>query len=164
VDENETVTTIPPVEFPRGRFPGKLDDKGRLKLPADFQKFFNGLAETKLFLTSLDRSIAQLYPIAEWRKNELFFENFKDAPVAARIISFNANDLGADVEMDGQGRITVHPDLRRELGMEATDLHLIAAKGHIDIYTNARYQAMKNQAGADESSVHLDTLKMAGFR
>ena len=75
MDENETVTTIPPVEFPRGRFPGKLDDKGRLKLPADFQKFFNGLAETKLFLTSLDRSIAQLYPIAEWRKNELFFEN-----------------------------------------------------------------------------------------
>ena len=161
--EDETVKTDSPVELPRGRFPGKLDDKGRLKLPAAFQQFFNGLPETKLFLTSLDRSIAQLYPIAEWRKNEQFFDNFNDEPVAAEVISFNANDLGADVEMDGQGRITVHTDLRRELGMEATELHLIAAKGHIDIYTDARYQVMKNQA-ADQSTTQLRVLKKAGLR
>lgn len=161
--DHATVTTIPPVELPRGRFPGKLDDKGRLKLPAAFQQFFNGLPETKLFLTSLDRNIAQLYPIAEWRRNELFLDGYHDDPAAASTIMFNANDLGADVEMDGQGRITVHPDLRRELGMEATDLHLIAAKGHIDIYTDVRYQAMKGQA-VDQSVTHLSVLKKAGLR
>jgi MraZ protein len=163
VDEQGPVKTNPPVELPRGRFSGKLDDKGRLKLPASFQQFFNGLPETKLFLTSLDRSIAQLYGIAEWRKNEQFFDTFSDDPVAAEVISFNANDLGGDVEMDSQGRITVHPDLRRELGMEATDLHLIAAKGHIDIYTDSRYQAMKSGA-VENSADHLRALKKAGLR
>jgi len=163
VGDEDAVKTNPPVELPRGRFPGKLDDKGRLKLPAAFQQFFGGLPETKLFLTSLDRSIAQLYPIAEWRRNEQLLDGYYDDPTAAATISFNANDLGADVEMDGQGRITVHTDLRRELGMETTDLHLIAAKGHIDIYTDSRYQAMKTQA-VDQSGAHLSVLKKAGLR
>jgi len=163
VGETETVATNPPVELPRGRFPGKLDDKGRLKLPADFQRFFNGLPETKLFFTSLDRGIAQLYPISEWRKNEQLFDSYTENPEAIATIAFNANDLGADVEMDAQGRVLVHPDLRRELGMEGTDLHLIAAKGHIDIYTDARYQAMKGQA-VEQSTSHLNVLRRAGLR
>ena len=36
------------VELPRGRYPGRLDDKGRLKLPAAFKEFFDGLPEKKL--------------------------------------------------------------------------------------------------------------------
>ncbi len=44
------------LEMPRGRFPGRLDDKGRLKIPTAFAQFFNSLPERKLFLTSLDRA------------------------------------------------------------------------------------------------------------
>src|SRR5215470_13683638 len=93
-------------ELPRGRYPGRLDDKARLKLPAAFAQFFNSLPERKLYLTSLDRRIATLYPIAEWRVNEHFFNNYRANPAAARNILFNSQDLGADVEMDGQNRIT----------------------------------------------------------
>ncbi|MDP9054169.1 MAG: hypothetical protein M3N93_07680, partial [Acidobacteriota bacterium] len=128
-DQNSEATpTGSRVELPRGRYPGRLDDKGRLKLPADFAQFFNSLPERKLYLTSLDRRIAQLYPISEWRVNEEFLDSFQDDPQASSNISFNANDLGADVEMDGQSRIVVHPDLRRELGREGQELHLIAYK------------------------------------
>ena len=110
--EDDLPEAVAPVELPRGRYAGRLDDKGRLKLPATFQHFFSNLPEKKLYLTSLDRSIAQLYPIAAWRENEEFFSSFRANPAAARNIAFNASDLGADVEMDAQGRITVHPDLR----------------------------------------------------
>ncbi len=159
----EPVATNAPVELPRGRFSGKLDDKGRLKLPAAFQQFFGGLPEKKLFLTSLDRHIAQLYPIAEWRKNEQFFDNYTEDPEAAAAIAFTANDLGADVEMDGQGRITVHTDLRRELELEGTDLHLVAYKGHVDILTDALYQKMKGPS-AEETGKRLLQLRKAGLR
>ncbi len=151
------------LELPRGRYPGRLDDKGRLKLPSDFIQFFKSLPESKLFLTSLDRRIAQLYPISEWRVNEKFFDTFQEDPDAADNIAFNAADLGADVEMDGQGRIIVHPDLRRELGMEGQELHLIAYKGHVQILTEARYQEQKDRATKDTAS-DLKVLKKAGLR
>ena len=161
--DNEPVANASPVELPRGRYPGRLDDKGRLKLPAAFAQFFNSLPERKLYLTSLDRRTGQIYPIAEWRTNEKFFDAFQDNPEAAQNIAFNAADLGADVEMDAQGRITVHPDLRRELRMEGQELHLIAYKGHVQVLTEERYQEQKRQAAVNTPE-DLNVLKKAGLR
>ena len=163
MDQAGQVSNTAPVELPRGRHSGRLDDKGRLKLPAAFVQFFESLPEKKLFLTSLDRSIAQLYPIAEWRVNEKFFADFRANPSAARNILFNANDLGADVEMDSQGRITVPASLRRDLKMEGEDLHLMASKGHLEILTEPQYQARKSNALAN-TAADLEVLEMAGLR
>ena len=116
-----------------------------------------------MFLTSLDRRIGQLYPIAEWRVNEKFFQNFTANPAAAKNIAFNASDLGGDVEMDNQGRITVHPDLRRELGMEGQELHLMAYKGHVQILTEERYQERKRKA-LENTTEDLEALEMAGLQ
>jgi len=116
-----------------------------------------------LYLTSLDRRIGQLYPIAEWRVNEKFFDTFYKNPQAAKNILFNAQDLGADVELDGQGRITVHPDLRRELGMEGQELHLMAVKGHVEILTETLYQERKRKA-LEHTAEDLDALEREGLR
>jgi len=150
-------------EFPRGRYAARLDDKGRLKLPADFAQFFNSLPERKLHLTSTDRRIAQLYPIAEWRANEKLFDSYQEDPEATETIAFNAADFGADVEMDGQSRITIHPYLRRELEMEGQELHLIAYKGHVQILTEARYQDRKRRA-MEKTSSNIIVLQKAGLR
>lgn len=163
MEDQEPVANPVPPELPRGRYPGRLDDKARLKLPAAFAHFFNSLPERKLFLTSLDRRIAQLYPIAVWRANEKFFLDFRENPKAAKNIAFNASDLGADVEMDAQGRITVHPDLRRELGMEGTELHLMAYKGRVEILTEALYQERKRMA-LEDTTGNLEVLEMAGLQ
>jgi MraZ protein len=163
VDGIESASSPAPIELPRGRYPGRLDDKSRLKLPTAFVQFFHSLPEGKLFLTSLDRRIAQLYPIAEWRVNEKFFQNFTASPAAAKNIAFNASDLGGDVEMDSQGRITVHPDLRRELGMEGQELHLMAYKGHVEILTETLYQERKRKA-LEHTTEDLELLEMAGLR
>jgi transcriptional regulator MraZ len=163
VEPNESAPINPPVEMPRGRFPGRLDDKARLKLPTAFAHFFNSLPERKLFLTSLDRHTASLYPVAEWRVNEKFFDSYHADPDAAATILFNAQDLGGDVEMDSQNRITVHPDLRRDLGLEGTELHLIAVKGHVEILTDAQYQEMRRKS-TETTPDALRAMKMAGLR
>jgi len=92
------------VEPPRGMYSSRLDDKGRAKMPVTFQQFFAALREKKLFVTSLDRRVAQIYPMAVWRQNERFFDNYRDDPRLARNVAFNAADLGAEAEMDAQGR------------------------------------------------------------
>jgi MraZ protein len=162
VVDNEPISNALPLEFPRGRYPGRLDDKGRLKLPAAFVQFFSALPESKLYLTSLDRRIATLYPIAQWRVNEKVFGSTVN-PGAAKNILFIAQDLGADVEMDGQGRITVHPDLRRELKMEGQELHLMAEKGHVQILTDDLYQERKRKA-QERTAEDLDALEREGLR
>lgn len=161
--EQEPISDASGAELPRGRYPGRLDEKARLKLPAAFAQFFNSLPERKLYLTSLDRRIGQLYPIAEWRVNENFFNTYRANPTAAKNILFNAQDLGADVEMDSQGRITVHPDLRRELGFEGTELHLMAVRGHLEILTDSLYQERKQKALANAAQ-DLEILEMDGLR
>jgi MraZ protein len=97
------------VELPRGRYPGRLDDKGRLKLPAAFKDFFDGLPEKKLFVTSLDRRIAQIYPIAVWRHNEKFFHDYRDNPRRAHNVAFKCQRSGSRCRNGLQGRIPVQP-------------------------------------------------------
>ena len=142
----ETPDQLPKVEAPRGMYPGRMDDRGRIKLPAPFKEYLEQLAEKKLFVTSLDRRIAQIYPIQRWRDTETFLENFSEDPEAAENLAFNAADLGAEAEMDGQGRVLFSPELRRELGLEDQPVHLYAFGGHIEVLSEALYEERKRAA------------------
>jgi transcriptional regulator MraZ len=127
-------------------YPTRLDDKGRLKLPAGFQTFFAALREKSLFVTSMDRKLALIYPMAIWRENEKFFETYKDDPKIARGLAFNAYDLGAESEMDNQGRVLFPPELRRELQLETGTLRICAHKGKFEILSEKLYAERKEAA------------------
>ena len=150
------------VEPPRGMYPGRLDDKGRVKLPTSFQQFFAALREKKLFVTSLDRRIARIYPIAVWRENEKFFDTYRDDPRAARKAAFNAADLGAEAEMDSQGRVLFSPELRRELGIENQPLKLHFYRGRIEVLSEKIYEDRKREA-SDMSADEVEKLETAGL-
>jgi MraZ protein len=144
-------------------YPGRLDDKGRLKLPAVFQKYFESLSEKKLFVTSLDRKIAAIYPMAAWRRNEEIFDNYQENPRAARAVYFTANKLGSEVEPDSQGRLLFNSDLRKELKLEGTELHLCAYRGHIEVMTESIFQE-QDQISVVETATAVDTMMKAGLR
>ena len=143
-------------------YPSRLDDKGRIKMPAAFQQYIAALPEKKLFVTSLDRRIAQIYPIEVWRQNGKFFENYRENPRLAKRIAFNAADLGAEAEMDSQGRITFPPELRRELGMEDQTVRLYAYKGRIEVLSERIYDERKRDAITTEPE-DVETLEAAGL-
>ena len=134
------------VEPPRGMYPGRLDDKGRLKLPAAFQQYFSALREKKLYVTSLDGRTAQVYPMEVWRGNEKFFENYREDVRLARNVAFIAADLGSESEMDGQGRILFSPELRRKLNIENQPVRLYAYRGRIEILSEETYEERKREA------------------
>lgn len=150
------------VEAPRGMYPGRLDEKGRVKLPTSFQQYFMALREKKLFVTSLDRRIAQIYPMEVWRQNEKFFETYRDDPKVARNVAFNAADLGAEVEMDNRGRILFSPELRRELGIENQPVHLFAYRGRIEVLSEKIYEERKREA-AENAAEGVSKLEAAGL-
>jgi len=147
-------------------YPARVDDKGRMKCPAVFQEYFEELAkegQKKLFVTSLDRHIAHIYPPSVWRQTEKFFDNYYEDPELAEKVAFNAADLGSEVEMDGQGRITFSPELRRELKIENAPVHLYAYKGHIEVLSEEIYLERKQKASQTPRE-DLKKLQTAGLK
>src|ERR1022692_4744032 len=144
-------------------YPARLDEKGRLKLPEKFQRYLAGLPEKKLFVTSTERLMATVYPIAIWRENEKLLANFRDNPKASKRVWFTAMDLGSEAELDGQGRVQFSPELRRDLRIENQPVKLLVANGAIQVMSEETFQAQRTEA-AQSSEDDLEILQRAGFK
>ncbi len=144
-------------------YPSRLDDKGRIKLPAAFQEYLSGLSEKRLFVTSLDGLTAQVYPLDIWRANEKFFESYTEDPEAASAAAFVAADLGAEAQMDNQGRIVFPAELRRELGIENQPVRVFAYKGRIEVLSERIYEERK-RAAYRSAAENLRKLEKAGLK
>ena len=134
------------IEMPSGMYNARLDDRGRIKLPTDFQRFFDALRDKKLFVTSVDRRITRIVPMPVWREYLKSLDTFTGDPNIPRRIRFNAADLGSEAEMDGQGRILCSPDLRRELGIENQPVRIYQAKDWVEVLSEKVYEEMKQDA------------------
>jgi DNA-binding transcriptional regulator/RsmH inhibitor MraZ len=139
-----------------------MDDRGRVKLPVVFQKYLEQFEYKRLYVTSLDKRIAQVYPFPLWKQAKKFMESYPgDAKVAKRM-AFNAADLGAVTEMDAQARVLFSPELRRALKMEEQPVHMYAYRGHIKVFTQAVYEEDQAIAGATPVE-DMELLEQAGI-
>ena len=157
---NEETTQI---DAPLGLHAAKVDEKGRLKLPTDFQQFFAKLGVTEFFVTSLDRHIASIYTLPGWRQAEAFLENYPADPETADDVLFNAADLGGQATLDNQGRLLVPTELRRELGIENRPVRLKAVGARIDVLSDQMYEERKQRARTAGSAA-VTALRKAGLK
>ncbi|MBX9603769.1 MAG: hypothetical protein K2X35_22370 [Bryobacteraceae bacterium] len=133
-------------EPPRGAFSARMDEKGRVKLPAAVQEYLESFGTKKVFITTLDVETARIYPISVWRSNEIVLDGAVDDPEIAEDVSLIANLYGQDCEMDGQGRVLFPTNLRRELALEDAQIWLDTHQGVINVYSNATFEAKKQRA------------------
>ena len=152
-----------PVEHPRGIYGGRVDEKGRIKLPSAFQQYLAAVGETKVFVTSFEGRIGRIYPISVWKQNEELLANAGEDAEAAEDILFVANDLGGDAEMDAQGRLLVPAELRRALGIENQPVRLQHSKGHVKFFSEAVYEERRRHA-MDNAQAKLQTMEKRGLR
>jgi MraZ protein len=160
---DEKPNQAPEIEPPDGMYPSRMDDRGRVKLPVAFKEYLEKFENKRWFVTSLDRRIAQVYPMVLWKQTKKFLENFSEDPEAAENLAFNAADLGAETEMDAQARVLFSPELRRELGLEDQPVHLYAFGGHIEVLNQAVYEERK-RAATVKPVVDMARLRRAGMK
>ena len=130
-------------------YPGKLDDKGRLKIPASFLKYFADLKETKLFVTSLNRTTVQIYTNSAWRAKKAALMSAKgSAKAAADGIILSAAFLGTDVEIDVSGRVTFNSVLRQELKLDGQSLQVLATRDRLEVMPAALFDERNRRAAA----------------
>jgi MraZ protein len=152
-----------PVEPPRGIHDARVDEKGRLKLPGNFQDFLNGLGEKKVFITSLDSRTARIYPTSVWKENEKLLAESIDDPESAEDIAFMANELGDDSELDAQGRVLINTKLRRLLSLESQPVWLECYQGGINIYNKEVYEERQRRS-RENLAAKLAAFKKKGLR
>ena len=153
----------PPVEAPRGTLSGRVDEKGRLKLPAVIIQYLEALGERKVFITTLDIETVLIYPISVWREVEkLLQEAGEDADLKADV-SFIADHYGEDAEIDSQGRVLMPTILRRELELEKDDVYLRCYKQRIEVI-GSRVYARRLEAAKTDLPEKVRTLNKKGLR
>jgi MraZ protein len=98
----------------RGNHPTRIDDKGRLKVPADFKREIEEkFTSQQFYVTSFDGKQARLYPMEEWERFEQKLAALPSLnPTKQKLLNVS-NYYGQAVEMDGQGRVTI-PGLLRD--------------------------------------------------
>ena len=118
----------------RGNHPTRVDEKGRLKVPADFKKVIDEKYGTQFYITSLDGRVAQIYPFEEWERIEQKLASLSTFNPTKKKFLARVNYWGQQVEMDGQGRLLI-PQLLREKAV---------IKGEVAVLGNLTYLEVRN--------------------
>ena len=68
----------------RGNHPTRVDEKGRLKVPAEFKRVIDEKYAQRFYITSLDGKVAQIYDIEEvFESHELLRAGRRDGRAGA---------------------------------------------------------------------------------
>jgi MraZ protein len=148
-------------EPPHSIAQASVDEKGRLKLPAEFLEYLEALKVTKVFITTFDQRLARIYPIAVWKVNEALFENSAEA--AAERLALLAKAYGGDAEIDKSGRVLLPAKLRETLDLEKQPVWLDVYHGRINV-VNKKIHDERMQLAQASMSEDLKTLEKMGLK
>lgn len=127
----------------------RLDDKGRLIIPAKFREQF----EEGVVITRGQERCLYVFPVAEFTRLE---SQLRQAPVTSK----QARDYlrvflsgASDEAVDGQGRVTIPQALRTYAGLDR-ECAVIGAGQRVEIWAAAAwetYLAEQEEAFADQA-------------
>lgn len=141
----------------RGSHLATVDEKGRVKIPADF------LAELRkqgkrFYVTSENGECAKIYPMKVWDEIERKLAKLSSHNQAKQKFLTRTNYFGQVVELDGQGRILIPPVLRDTAQMKG-EVSVNGQLMHLEVWNHARFlEQMKNNPITAEDVKALDDL------
>src|SRR5947207_13836375 len=100
-----------------GHAPAKVDDKGRLKIPAGFRKVIEERYGADCFITSTDGERAVIYPMPVWYDFQGRMAKVPSTSQAKAKLLERVNYFGQTGAIDAQGRVLVPAVLRNVAGI-----------------------------------------------
>lgn len=120
-------TPLPTLRAPNGNFATKVDEAGRIKLPAKLREYLQAQPMTAMFATwnEPESSMAKIYFNGSWERNKELLSRQTENKQAAKDYILLSNRYGGDVDIDSNGRVTLPQELRAALGLKNTDVQLL---------------------------------------
>jgi MraZ protein len=138
----------------RGNCPAKVDEKGRLKVPAVFLEELKEYG-TQFYITSVTGESARIYPMKVWAELEDKLAKQPAASQAKRKFLLRTSYFGQTVELDGQGRLLLPAVLRESAAMKG-EVDVFGALDYLEVMNHTRVlDDLKNQPFTDEDWTSL---------
>ena len=122
-----------------GHAPAKVDDKGRLKIPAGFRKVIEERYGADCFITSTDGERAVIYPMPVWYDFQGRMAKVPSTSQAKAKLLERVNYFGQTGTIDAQGRLLVPAVLRNVAGI-ADDVVVLGNTDHLIVWNEERIQ------------------------
>lgn len=122
-----------------GHSPTKIDDKGRLKIPANFRKIIEERYGNDCFITSMDGERALIYPLPVWFEYQSRLAKVPSSSQAKSKVLERVNYFGQISGLDAQGRVLV-PQVLREVAGINDDVVVLGSQDHLIVWNEQRIQ------------------------
>jgi MraZ protein len=109
-----------------------VDEKGRLKVPAEFKRVIDEKYGNQFYITSLDGKVAQVYPFEEWERIEQKLASLSTYNPTKKKFLDRVSYYGQQVEMDGQGRLLM-PQLLRETAQIKGEVAVMGTLTYLEV-------------------------------
>ena len=116
----------------RGNHQTRVDEKFRLKLPAEFKRRVDEVYGPIFYITSIDGKRAQLYPMKEWEKIEAKIVKLEETDLHREEFLRLTNYYGQTVEMDSQGRLLL-PQVIRQRAQLTGDVNVLGMQTILEV-------------------------------
>jgi MraZ protein len=123
----------------RGNHPTRVDEKGRLKVPAEFKRLIDEKYGAQFYITSLDGKVAQVYPFEEWQRIEEKLARLSNFNPTKKKFLNRTNYYGQLVEIDGQGRVLI-PALLRESAEIKGEVAVVGNLTYLEVQSIEAYK------------------------
>ncbi|HZP31780.1 MAG TPA: hypothetical protein VFB23_00355 [Candidatus Acidoferrales bacterium] len=141
----------------RGNYPAKVDEKGRVKIPAAFLEELREYGN-KFYVTSENGDYVRVYPMKIWNEIEEKLARLSSHNKTKQKFLTRTNYYGQVVELDGQGRILV-PSILRESAQMRGDVDVLGNLTYLQVWNHTRFlDSMKGNPITDEDEKILDEL------
>ncbi len=116
-----------------------MDGKGRLKVPSAFRRYLEEKYGPEFYVTSLNGECVRIFPLPEWESIEQRLALLPSMDPARRKFLDRTNYYGQQAELDGQGRILVHPLLRKSAGVVG-DVAVLGYLTYLEVWELERFE------------------------
>lgn len=123
----------------RGSHITRVDEKGRLKLPAEFKRQMEEEYGGQFYITSRDGKLAEIHPMREWEEFEQKLAKVPSSNPAKQKLLKWVNYFGQTAEMDGQGRILLPQNLREKVRL-MTEVVVYGFENHLMVANHEEYE------------------------
>lgn len=139
----------------RGSSATRIDDKGRLKVPAMFRAVIHDQHGADVFVTSVTGESVLIYPMPVWLEVEQKLSKMPSTHPSRLKYLDRVNYYGQEGELDSQGRVAIPPHLRESASIIG-EVRVFGRINYIEVW-NAQRFAQKLQIGAwtDEDALRL---------
>ena len=128
----------------RGNHPAKIDDRGRLKVPAEYKAQIEArFGPTPAVFITCDEDegpCARIYPLDHWEEFEGRIRQMPLSAEARKKLVETVNFFGLSTQLDPQGRVQIPTALRESAGLAAdTEVYVMGQLECLTVWNQSRW-------------------------